>query len=141
MRWLWQKSRDWTPLSFLLRERLALVILLVVAGLYLALSLFEVALWQCPWRELTGRRCLGCGLTTGCKAFLRGNFGSGMAWNWLTPFVMAALIFLPLYLALPGKAKESLLNRVEKLEREWRLVLWLGLFLFFFVVARVSGWA
>jgi hypothetical protein len=64
-----------------------------------------------------------------------------MAWNWLTPFVVVSLVFLPVYFALPGPAKKCLGDSIEKLERELRLVLWFTLLIIVFVVARISGWA
>lgn len=141
MKWLWQQSGRWTLLTFLLREKAVLWCLLGFASIYLAFSFFEVPIWRCVWRELTGWRCPGCGLTTGCKALLRGDFAEAMAWNWFTPAVVLALLATPVILALPKKVGEKLLHRLEKFESRSRLVLFGVLLVLLQIFFRLQGWA
>lgn len=141
MKWLWQQSGRWTLLTFLLREKAVLWCLLGFASIYLAFSFFEVPIWRCVWRELTGWRCPGCGLTTGCKALLRGDFAEAMAWNWFTPAVVLALLATPVILALPKTVGEKLLHRLEKFESRSRLVLFGVLLVLLQIFFRLQGWA
>ncbi|MDQ8189870.1 DUF2752 domain-containing protein [Roseibacillus persicicus] len=141
MRWLWRQSGRWVLISALLRERAVTWILLGFAFLYLLFAFFNIPIWRCVWRMFTGWRCPGCGLTTGCKAFLRGDFVEGLAWNWLTPFVIIALILFPVVMAIPKRVREPFLDRLERVERKFRLTLILLVLVVVQTVARLQGWA
>ena len=127
--------------SALLRERAVLIALAVFSFVYLALSLFEIPIWHCVWRIVTGWRCPGCGLTTGCKAILRGHLAEGVAWNWFSPFVLLGLVFMPVVLAFPKPLREKVLVGIEVFEKKTRLVLIFFLLLVAQTVARLAGWA
>ncbi|GHC62514.1 DUF2752 domain-containing protein [Roseibacillus persicicus] len=141
MRWLWRQSGRWVLISALLRERAVTWILLGFAFLYLLFAFFNIPIWRCVWRMFTGWRCPGCGLTTGCKAFLRGDFVEGLAWNWLTPFVLIALILFPVVMAIPKRVREPFLDRLERVERKFRLTLVLLVLVVVQTIARLQGWA
>lgn len=44
---------------------------------------------RCPFHELTGRWCPGCGLTRGVAALIRGDVGAAIGFNIFTPIVVA----------------------------------------------------
>ena len=46
----------------------------------------------CPFHELTGLWCPGCGLTRATHALLRGNVGAALGYNLLFPFFLGAII-------------------------------------------------
>lgn len=141
MKWLWNNSRRWVVVTPFLREKALGIALASVAFLYLAVSFFEIPLWRCLWRDWTGTRCPGCGLTTGCKAFLRGHFVEGVSWNWLTPVVLLGVVAAPVFLAIPPQAKEVILGKIEAIERRSRFVLILILVALLQILARMLGWA
>lgn len=141
MRRFWKMTSEWILVTAILRERLMLLILGGVATLYLFLSFFEVSVWQCPWRELTGLRCLGCGLTSGCKALLAGRLGEAVAWNWLTPFVVIGFVAAAVVLAVPPQIRTQMLAVIEFCERKYRFVLLLIVLLILQTTARSLGWA
>ena len=141
MRWLWRQSARWTLVSALLRERAIVVALLVFSVVYLAFSFFGISIWGCAWRMATGWRCPGCGLTTGCKALLRGHLGEGMAANWFAPFVLFGLLLVPVMLALPPGLREKAVRAIEVFEKKTRLALVFILVVIVQTVARLGGWA
>ena len=141
MKWLWRQSARWTLVSALLRERALVVALLIFSVVYLAFSIFGISIWGCFWRLMTGWRCPGCGLTTGCKAFLKGHFAEGMAWNWFTPFVLFGLVLVPVVLALPQALREKVVELIEVSEQKTRLALISIIMLVAQTVARLGGWA
>ena len=134
-------SGRWALLSALLRERAVVVSLFLFAVVYLIFSLFEVSLWRCTFRELTGWRCAGCGLTTGCKAFLRGDFLEGVAWNWLTPGVLLGLLLVPVVISLPKELRERAIDRLEFFEKRSRLGILALVLVILQTFARLEGWA
>lgn len=139
MRSLWEKTARWTFITMLLRERRLLQILGGLGALYLLLSLFEVSIWSCPWREYTGWHCPGCGLTTGCKAILRGHLMEGVSWNWLAPFALLGFLLMGIVLAVPPPLRVRLLAFVESVESRFRLVLIASLLLVIQTIARILG--
>ena len=141
MKWLWQKSKGWLIVTPILREKAIGYTLAGFAGVYLFFSFFEISIWRCVWNDLTGLRCPGCGLTTGCKAILRGDFREGVTWNWLAPLVVVGLIVIPVVLALPKSVRERALVGIEVLERKSRFALLFILGTLAQVIARIMGWA
>ena len=141
MKWLWLQSARWTLLSALLRERAVVYWLLGFTFVYLLFSFFEISIWRCAWRMVTGLRCPGCGLTTGCKAFLRGDFAEGFAWNWFTPAVMLGLLIFPVVIALPKAVRGRFIDRLELFESRFRIVVLFLLAVVIQTIARFQGWA
>ena len=141
MRWLWRQSAHWTLVSALLRERAVVLSLLVFSIVYLAFSVFGVSIWGCAWKMVTGWRCPGCGLTSGCKAMLKGHFAEGMTLNWFSPFVLFGLLLVPVVMALPKTQRESVVRGIEVFEKKTRLVLLFFVVVIAQTVARLAGWA
>ena len=141
MKWLWQQSARWTLVSALIREKIVLYALLGFSFVYLAFSFFGISIWRCAWEAVTCWRWPGCGLTRGCQAFLKGDFTQGLAWNWLTPAVLLGLLLFPVMLALPKSLQEKFLQKLEWLEKRFRLVLLLLILLVAQTIARWQGWA
>ncbi|MBK1832821.1 DUF2752 domain-containing protein [Roseibacillus ishigakijimensis] len=125
----WQLSGRQAPLTFLLRQRVVVAVTLGVTAVYLYFSAQGVSLWRCWFREVTGLRCPGCGLTTGCKAVLQGDFVAGWQAHWFSPLVVAGLLTLPVFLAVPAAGRERLLLVFERIEQRSRLLYLLALIL------------
>lgn len=141
MKKFWEFAGRWVFFSALLRERVLVLVFSVIGAVYLGFSLFEIPLWRCPLRVATGVRCLGCGLTTGSKALLRGRPVEAVSWNWFSPLVVLALIVIPVVMALPRAQRKRAVELIERLEKRFRLVLLLGVLAVFQVGARLLGWA
>ncbi len=141
MKTLWKASAEWNFLSSALRARGLQVALFSFGFIYLFCSFFEIPLWRCTWKALTGWRCPGCGLTEGCKAFLRGDFSGGLSANWLTPLVLLGFLVLPVLFAIPARYRVGLLERFEVFERRSRLSILFLVFLIVHIGARLVGWA
>ncbi len=65
------------------RRRLRTAALAALAGLcyYIETQTLGFTL-QCPFHQLTGLFCPGCGITTACLALLRGDWAGAAAANW-----------------------------------------------------------
>lgn len=64
------------------RKRLRTVGLAALIGLAYYLETQTLGLFlQCPFHQLTGLYCPGCGLTTACIALLQGDFAGAAAAN------------------------------------------------------------
>jgi len=67
---------------------------LVAAGTYVAAvdpNSPGTHLLSCPFHELTGLWCPGCGLTRATHALLRGDIGTALGYNLLLPLFLGAI--------------------------------------------------
>lgn len=113
--------------------------LLVLAGLQLGFSYAGLRFWRCPWREYLGWRCPGCGLTSGCRAIMSGNLEEGIARNWLSPLVVIALLVLAVSFAIPGRARQKLVQRIKAFEGATRIGLFVIALLLLQTLLRLFG--
>ena len=74
------------------RRRLRTAVLAALAGLcyYIETQNLGFTL-QCPFHQLTGLFCPGCGITTACIALLRGDWAGAAAANWGLTFALPLL--------------------------------------------------
>lgn len=107
---------------------------------YFALSLAGVSAFSCPVRELTGLKCPGCGLTTGSKAMLRGDWLAALSHHWFTPVFMVFWAACGLGLVLPGRWRGKYLALVRKSERATAWPAVLGILLVIYALTRNILW-
>ena len=71
---------------------------LLCAGLFYGYVLIPAGIWiRCPFRQITGLRCPGCGITAMCLSILRGNFAEAPAYNWGLTLTAPVLLWLGLH--------------------------------------------
>lgn len=91
----------------------------------------------CPFREITGVPCPGCGLTTASLDFLRGKWRAGLACHAFAPvFLLGAAMFL-LGAILPPAPQAALARWAARWEERTRFALWLGLALLIYWLVRL----
>ena len=88
-------------------KRLLIGVLLAAAATAGLLLLFRagVSVYRCPFRELTGFSCPGCGNTHAVSALLRLRFKESLSYNYAYP-----LEFLYLFLVIVSAAKRYVKN-------------------------------
>ncbi|MEM9081318.1 MAG: DUF2752 domain-containing protein [Verrucomicrobiota bacterium] len=137
MKGLWEASRKVVWVSHLVRSPLIAVGLLGFFVVQVAAGWLGFSFWRCPLKTFAGVECPGCGLTTGTRLFLKGDFGNGVAANVLVPFVVGGAVVLAVSLAVPRRLRGVVADWVEDWERKWRLGFWLILVF----VGQVGWWA
>lgn len=77
-----------------------------------------MAWWGCPSRRLFRLPCPGCGATRACLKLLHGEFGEAFRLNPNAYIIIAALVAVPVLLALDYGGRHGLFRRVcEEVER------------------------
>lgn len=90
----------------------------------------------CPFRELTGLWCVGCGLTRATHHLLRGNLGTALHFNLLVIPVLAAIVLAWLSWALTTAGRPTrLLPRLQP----WAYAVLITAALAFAVVRNMPG--
>lgn len=74
---------------------------LVLVGAHLG----GISLWKCPFFELTGLPCPGCGLTRSCGCLFRGDLGQSFHFHLFGPviFLVGAVGLVGSFLPLPQR--------------------------------------
>ncbi|WP_435894624.1 DUF2752 domain-containing protein [Oceaniferula spumae] len=103
---------------------------------YLILSLTGLNFYICPVRALTGLKCPGCGLTSGSKALLAGNWHEAIQHHWFTPVFVVFWIAVGIGLIAPPPAREKFLGWVRTSERITRWPAVLGIALIIYTLTR-----
>ena len=71
---------------------------LLCVGLFYGYVLIPAGIWiRCPFRQITGLRCPGCGVTAMCLSILRGQFSEAPAYNWGLTLILPVLIWLGIH--------------------------------------------
>ncbi|MFK7910184.1 MAG: DUF2752 domain-containing protein [Akkermansiaceae bacterium] len=131
-----ERSSKVALLSVLLEDR-KLGWAMVGGGLiFFVLSIMGVHFFSCPVKELTSLKCPGCGLTTGSREMLHGEWRDAFAQHWFTPVFMVFWAAVGFGLILPEPWRGKYLNWVRKSERITLWPLILGILLVIYALTR-----
>ena len=120
------------PLSPLFRQR---NVALGLCGLGIAqLGLFSLGLpgWPCPFLNLFGVPCPGCGLTRAITLLAHGDVYAALVFHAFAPLFLAGIFLSGISSLLPQKKREPLVDRLEDIERRTGLsaIILVGLVLY-----------
>lgn len=126
----------WSVATHLIRER-KLGWAMVAGGVLVAVpGLFGVNLFPCPFKQLTGLPCPGCGMTHATAALLRGDIRGMLSCHTLAPVFLLFWAVVAAGLLWPASGRELLLERLDRLERRTRWPLWVGIILLVYSLTR-----
>jgi hypothetical protein len=78
--------------------------------------------WSCPFRDLLGIPCPGCGLSRAITALLQGDWQTSFTYHLFAPFFLLALILMAGVIFLPGVQQQWLVSRLMVIERRTGIV-------------------
>ena len=123
-------------LSILLEDRKLGFAMLGGGLIYFIISLFGYSIMPCPIRELLGLQCPGCGLTSGCKALIRGEWVEAFHHNWFSPVFALFWSLVGIGLFLPNPYRTRFIDFVKVTEQRTNWPIWLGLSLCIYALTR-----
>ena len=87
---------------------------LLCVGLFYGYVLIPAGFWlRCPFRQLTGLSCPGCGVTAMCLSILRGQFAEAPAYNWGLTLAAPGLLWLVIHHLRGGSRRtENLVSAI-----------------------------
>ena len=109
-------------LTPILAQRQTNAIILGAAVLHAGLVMTGLPSWTCPFRELFGLPCPGCGLSRAISALLHGDWQTSFTYHLFAPFFLLALISMALVIFLPGAQRQWLISHLEVIEHRSGIV-------------------
>jgi hypothetical protein len=122
----------------LVRNRRVGAVLVAAAAVQVAVTAAGLPGLGCPWRDVTGTPCPGCGLSRACAAMALGDWSLGMRLHPFAPVAVAVLATVGLGAVLPGRPRARLADALERAERRTMLGPVVGALLVAHAVARVA---
>ncbi|QTN33167.1 DUF2752 domain-containing protein [Akkermansiaceae bacterium] len=129
----------WELAAHLVRERRLGLAMLGGGLLYFLIAALGWNPLPCPFLQLTGKPCPGCGMTRSCFAFLRGDFAD--VWR-LNPFGPVFAVFWAVVgfgVALPQPWRGVFVGKLGRFEERTRWAAWFGGGLAIYGLTRWSG--
>lgn len=122
----------------LAHPKMCLGMLSLSAG-HLTLSAFGLPTFPCPFLEVLGIPCLGCGLSRAMLLFVQGEWLHSFYYHLFAPLFLAGFALLIISLFLPQPLRLNLVHFVEKKEQSGMTALIL-FFLIVYWLIRVTFW-
>ncbi len=101
-------------------------------GLQTLLTAFHLPGWPCPFLQVTGIPCPGCGFSRAIVALLSGDWSTALTFHAFAPLLLLALALLAAAVLLPDRPRRWLIGWIERVENRTGLtaVLLVGLILY-----------
>ena len=125
----------------LMRQRRMCQMILLSFVLLAGGQLLDLRLWFCPFAELTGLPCPGCGLTRATLALGTGDWHASLRYHPFAAFFILVGCFAVIGAVAPTERVEKLALAVESFERRTRLpVIFLMLLVGFSLLRMLGFW-
>ena len=109
-------------LAPMLAHRQTSAIIFGAAVVHAGLVMTGLPSWSCPFRELFGIPCPGCGLSRAITALVHGDWRTSFTFHLFAPFFLLALVLMAWATFLPGAQRQWLAAHVEVIERRSGIV-------------------
>jgi len=121
----------WSIAAYLIRERRLGWGMVIGGGIWALIGLSALRI-QCPFLQVTGHPCPGCGLTRATFAMFRGDWKSMLRFHPFAPVFAVFWVVVILGLICPRAVREKVLAQVDRLERitRWPLIVGAGLLVY-----------
>ena len=123
----------------ILENRTETLTLVGAGALQIGLHLLGLPGWACPFKQLFGFPCPGCGLTTATGLLFHGQFRAALQTHAFAPIFMGAFLLMGVVGLLPKNYSAALVTGVARLENKTGLTAWLLSALMIYWVARLLG--
>ncbi len=100
----------------LLRQRGVSLCLAIAGALQVGLTLQHAPAISCPFLEVTGVPCPGCGVSRACAALVRGHWQQSVQLHVFAPLFLVAIGLFAMAAALPNRRREAMAARIEAAE-------------------------
>lgn len=129
-------SRRWHFIAAVLADRRLARGMLIGTALYGLLVFFNLPVFVCPWKQVTGLPCPGCGMTRSTLALMQGDFLTSLRLNALTWFIWFFWIIIAIGITIPARYRKIWIKKIGDWEQRSRWGLWFGGILVIYTLTR-----
>ncbi len=129
-------SKRWHLIAALLAQPRLARAMLLGTSVYGLISLWGLPLMVCPWKNLTGLPCPGCGMTRSTFALLQGRYRESLESNAFTWVVLLMLMIVAVGVSIPARYRMVWIHSIGRWEHRSRWGLWFGIFLVIYTLTR-----
>jgi hypothetical protein len=131
-------SKRWHLIAALLAQPLLARAMLLGSAVYGLISWWGLPLMVCPWKNLTGLPCPGCGMTRSTFALLQGRYRESLESNAFSWVVLLLLMIVAVGVSIPARYRMAWIRSIGRWEHRSRWGLW---FVIILVIYTLTRWA
>jgi hypothetical protein len=121
----------------LMTTRKAAAALVALTAAQVAATVFHLPAWVCPFLQVTGIPCPGCGLSRACAALVTGAPAYSLRMHAFAAPVLLGVVLLLVAAVLPAPARLKMSAAAERVERSTGVSLLLLVALLVYWLARL----
>ncbi len=125
--------------SAILANRTETLAIVGAGALQIGLHLAGLPGWACPFKQLTGIPCPGCGLTTATGQLVHAEFGASLRTHAFAPIFVAAFLLMVIVIVLPKDLSQRLVSAIAQVERTSGATAWVLTALMVYWIVRLWG--
>lgn len=114
----------WELATFLVTDRRLGIAMFAGGMVYFSLALLGINLMPCPFLQVTGMPCPGCGMSRSCMEALKGNFSEVLRQNPFGPIFALFWVVVGFGIILPMPWRKEFARRLGNFERRSRWLAW-----------------
>ncbi len=118
------KHRRWHLIAALLADVRLSRAMLLGTGIYGILVCFNLPVFPCPFNNVTGLPCPGCGMTRSTLALMNGRFLDSLRYNALTWIMILFWLIVAIGITIPARYRKVWIEKIGVWETRTRWGLW-----------------
>ncbi len=123
----------------ILARRTESITLVAAGALQTGLHLAGLPGWACPFKQVFGIPCPGCGLTTATGQLLHGQFAESLETHLFAPVFLGAFVLMAVALLLPKPGYHAVVGWIAALESRTGMTAWILIGLLGYWIVRLMG--
>ncbi len=129
-------SKRWHLIAALLAQPLLARVMLLGTAVYGLIAWWGLPLMVCPWKNLTGLPCPGCGMTRSTFALLQCHYRESLNANALTVAVLLLWMIVAVGVSIPARYRTAWIQSIGRWEHRSRWGLWFVIILVIYTLTR-----
>jgi Protein of unknown function (DUF2752) len=116
--------RRWHLIAALLADMRLARAMIIGTALYGLLAWLDIPVFPCPWKNVTGLPCPGCGMTRSTFSLLHGRVLESLNYNALTGIILLFWLIIVIGITIPARYRNIWIEKIGQWEQRSKWALW-----------------